>query len=106
MHSCVPFYEGKDREELCDAFKENIEKEIMGILPPESVPSQITRWNFEEVLDPEDVEDWSTDYFSEVRRLEKVTKDAVRCFYPRGNKNNRNRALLLVKGGNYLIETL
>jgi 5'-3' exonuclease len=72
------------------------------ILEPEKVPMQIGRWLVYEILEPIPSSNWAHDcYFEAVcQRVNPITNDIVKRFYPKGNEHNRVRAELLVKGGN------
>jgi hypothetical protein len=72
------------------------------ILEPEKVPMQIGNWFVYEILEPVEGSEWTHEgYFESVReRVQPIGNATMKRFYPKGNEHNRERATLLVKGGN------
>lgn len=97
MGSAVP----GTRDELVDHVERLIQLE-KGILEPEKVPLQIAHWLVCEVLEPLPDSQWSHgDYFQVVKdKVESINASVIKRFYSKGNEHNRERATLLVKGGN------
>ena len=69
-------YEGRSRETFFEDINSSLDDD-MDMFPPESVLDQISRWLIDEVLEPIGDENWSNEYFTEVRKLERITEDLI-----------------------------
>lgn len=78
------------------------------VLEPEKVPIQIGRWMVSEVLVPLDPNKrWQRDgYFEKIRSVQAIAGKTIARFYPRKNEHNRERAMLLLKGGNIDVRSI
>lgn len=76
------------------------------VLHPDLVPKEIDKWTVDGAFKTIDGEGWRSGYFKMLRSLEPIGDSDFDKFYPIRNEHNRERAMLLVKGGNFVTESI